>query len=123
MAEVSTQEVALQTDAALTDRDSLAAMKLKASAAEQRRILIMQRCDPRQIDFACWTPIPKPESEWSPEMHYLSHVRSRFPGTIGGGCRLAGRGSDRRLTTPHMAALRKRLPAEATASTESSISI
>jgi hypothetical protein len=102
--QVSTQDAALQTDAPWTDM-GLATMKAKASTPRDPRILILQRCDRRQVDLSKWNPTEKSESFYPPEIRYLAHVRSRFPGTIEGGCRLATKATDRRSATPQMATL------------------
>jgi len=105
--EVSTQEVALQTVTPWTDYQPRG---LDVNLMEEQRFLIMPRCDPKQVNLASWKPIEKPSEVASPEMCYLSHVRSRFPGTIDSGCRLQDRGCHRRcISTPHANLLRRRL--------------
>lgn len=91
--EVSRCEVALQTD--FPSRGCAAVgfdREFNASATEDRFVLL-QRCDPRQVDFTSWAPIPKPEIQLSSEERYLTHVRSRFPGTIKGSSPLAAKNS------------------------------
>lgn len=105
--QVSTSEVALQTD---FPSAGWSAMNFQESAEEQR-ILIMPCCNPRQIDFSSWNAIPKPEVPMSAERSYLSHVRTRFPGTTEGPARLVNGAHDKRKTAPHVEALRRKLAA------------
>jgi len=113
VAQVSSREVALQTDFLPSGCVAQVgfAGRLSASEAEER-ILCLQRCDPRQVNFTSWVAIPKPERALSPEARYLTHVRSRFPGTIKGGCRLADKNEGKQRVTRHLKGLMIELATE-----------
>mmetsp|Transcript_23210 Transcript_23210/g.37115 ORF Transcript_23210/g.37115 Transcript_23210/m.37115 type:complete len:424 (+) Transcript_23210:71-1342(+) len=82
---IEKHDIGLQTDASPRGccfSDSL----LEGVSAENRRILLLQRCDPKQVDLTSWIPLPKPIIPIPAEMQYLAHVRKRFPGTVDRGC-------------------------------------
>uniref|UniRef100_A0A7S4R5X7 Uncharacterized protein n=1 Tax=Alexandrium monilatum TaxID=311494 RepID=A0A7S4R5X7_9DINO len=58
------------------------------SPTESRRMVLVHRCDPGQLDLSGWGHSAR-DHRLIRELRYLSQVRARFPGSVEPGCALA----------------------------------